>query len=266
MPPTGAVGSLKRGVVVLKALASAGPGGLALTQIAARCGLPHSSAHRVLSQLREAHLVHQDAPDGAYSLGPLAFELGVAAAQQFDIRGRSRPALISLATELGDTVFLMMRSGSEAVCLEVESGPAPIQVVTLRIGSRRPLGVGAAGLAILAAIEQPERDDVLSDVLGPVELDWGITPQTLDELIAQTRRQGFSHIEDQITPGVAGVGMPILDLFGQPIGSVGVAAPVSRMPTARVRDVADALGRAVGHIQNRLFVLGPRGGPSRGSP
>ncbi|MFF5140091.1 IclR family transcriptional regulator C-terminal domain-containing protein [Streptomyces sp. NPDC013157] len=124
--------------------------------------------------------------------------------------------------------------------------------------------MGAAGLAILAAIEQPERDDVLSDVLGPVELDWGITPQTLDELVAQTRRQGFSHIENQITPGVAGVGMPVRDLFGQPIGSVGVAAPISRMPTARVRDVADAVGRAVGHIQNRLFVNGPRVGPSRG--
>ncbi|MFF4732735.1 IclR family transcriptional regulator [Streptomyces mirabilis] len=265
MPQTGAVGSLKRGVVVLKALASAGPGGLALTQIAERCGLPHSSAHRVLSQLRETHLVHQDSPDGMYSLGPLAFELGVAAAQQFDIRGRSRPALITLATELGDTVFLMMRSGSEAVCLEVESGPAPIQVVTLRIGSRRPLGVGAAGLAILAAIEQPERDDVLRDVVEPIEHDWGITEQTLHELITRTRRQGFAHIEDQITVGVAGVGMPIGDLFGQPVGSVGVAAPISRMPTARVRDVADAVGRAVGHIETRLFAHGPRVRSTRGS-
>ncbi|MFC8360050.1 IclR family transcriptional regulator C-terminal domain-containing protein [Streptomyces griseorubiginosus] len=125
--------------------------------------------------------------------------------------------------------------------------------------------MGAAGLAILAAIEQPERDGVLSDVLGPIEDDWGISRQTLDKLIAQTRRQGFSRIEDQITAGVAEVGRPILDLFGQPVGSVGVAAPVVRMPAARVRDVADAVGRAVGHIQNRLFAHGSRVGPRRGS-
>lgn len=116
--------------------------------------------------------------------------------------------------------------------------------------------MGAAGLAILAAMEQPERDDVLSDVVEPLERDWGNTEQGLDELIARTRRQSFAYIEDQSTPGVAAVGMPILDLFGQP--AVGIAAPISRMPTARVRDVADAVGRAVGHIQRRLFAHGSR--------
>ncbi len=80
-------GSLNRGVAILKVLASAGQGGLALTQVAQRCGVPHSSAHRVLSQLRAAGLVHQNADSGTYALGPLTFELGIAAAGQFDIRG-----------------------------------------------------------------------------------------------------------------------------------------------------------------------------------
>jgi len=57
--------------------------------------------------------------------------------------------LRAFAEEVGDTVYLVVRSGMEAVCLERIEGPSPVRVLTLDSGSRRPLGLGAGGLAIL---------------------------------------------------------------------------------------------------------------------
>lgn len=253
MVTEGLAGSLNRAVVILKALASAGESGMALTHISQRCGFPHSSVHRVLQQLRSAQLVCQTAPDGPYALGPLAFELGVAAAQQFDIRGRSRQAVTSLANEMGDTAYLFLRSGSEAVCLDRVFGPAPVRVVTLRIGSRRPLGLGAGGLAILAFLDESEREAVIADVAPVLAGERGIDETELRQMVAVSREQGYAYIEGQITPGVYAVGKPILNSFKQPIGGLSIAAPATRMPSARIPKVAQALDSAATRIELSLF-------------
>ncbi|MEU6192157.1 IclR family transcriptional regulator [Streptomyces sp. NPDC047061] len=246
-------GSLNRAVVILKTLASTGESGMALTHISQRCGLPHSSVHRVLQQLRAAQLVCQTAPDGRYALGPLAFELGVAAAQQFDIRGRSREAVTSLANEMGDTAYLFLRSGSEAVCLDRVFGPAPVRVVTLRIGSRRPLGLGAGGLAILAFLNETQREAAINDVAPILAAERGIDEAELRQMVADSRERGYAYIEGQLTPDVYAVGKPILNSFKQPIGGLSIAAPAARMPPARIPKVAQALESAASRIELSLF-------------
>lgn len=44
-------GSLKRGVVLLKLLATGGARGCPLSELSAKSGMPHPSAHRILKQL-----------------------------------------------------------------------------------------------------------------------------------------------------------------------------------------------------------------------
>ena len=57
-----------------------------------------------------------------------------------------------LAERTQDTVFLSARDRDEAVCLERVIGDYPIKTLTLSIGDRRPLGVGAGSLALLSAL------------------------------------------------------------------------------------------------------------------
>ena len=83
---TSDAGYLKRGVVLLKLLATAGRKGLALTELASKAQLPHPSAHRVLAQLIAENLAVHDPQTRRYRLGPLAFELGVAGSTMHDIR------------------------------------------------------------------------------------------------------------------------------------------------------------------------------------
>lgn len=157
-------GSLRRGVLILKLLATAGARGLPLTEVAVRSGLPHPSAHRVLQQLCAERLVDRHPELKRYRLGPLAFELGMAGSIMYDIRDLCEPSMQALAGATEDTIYLVMRSGFDAVCMHRTEGAFPIRTLVLEVGSRRPLGVGAGGLAILGSLEEEEQSEIIERI------------------------------------------------------------------------------------------------------
>jgi len=244
-----AIGPLQRCTALLRLLATASARGLALTYLSGKTGLAHSTVHRLLAQMIRERLVQQLELNRCYALGPLAFELGVAAAQQFDIRGRCRPTLEKLALEVGDTIYLIMRSGCEAVCLDMVEGPSAIRVVTLRIGSRRPLGIGAGGLSILASLPTAERDLVLAEVTPEIEAEWGFSQPALCNSISDARRAGYAVIHNRVTPGVTAIGMSFSDLTGRTVGAVSIAAVNARLNAQRMPMLTAMLAKAVKQIE-----------------
>ena len=84
--PASDAGSLRRGALLLKILATAGTRGLTLTQLAAAAELPHPSVHRVLQQLVAERLASRNDNLRRYRLGPLIYELGMAGASMYDLR------------------------------------------------------------------------------------------------------------------------------------------------------------------------------------
>jgi DNA-binding IclR family transcriptional regulator len=243
---------MERAVLLVRILATAGGRGLGLTELSRLAELPHPTVHRLLQRLLALRLVRQLASTRRYALGPLTFELGLAAAQQFDIRGPCRPSLERVAMEVGDTTYLVVRSGIEAVCIDRQEGPSPIRVFTLDIGSRRPLGLGAAGLAILAALPDGEREEVVGLVAGRV-LDTGkLSEREFRGSIDSCRKQGHSFIRNRVTLGVSAVGVVILDALGRAIAAISVAAVDGRMSASRVAAIARVLHREAAAIQRVL--------------
>lgn len=245
-------GPLKRAMALLRALATAGPRGLPLSRLASASGLAPSTVHRLLSQLVEEGAARQIEATRCYALGPVVFELGLAAAQQFDMRAACRPAVERLALEAGDTVYVVIRSGDEAVCIERHEGPSPIRVLTLQIGSRRPLGLGAGGLAILAALPDEERHAILDKVAGRIAVDYDFPEKALRESMAAARRQGYALIRNRITPGVTAIGMPFRNTLGRVVGTVSIAAINARMTPARVALLRPQIEQAIRGIEVAL--------------
>lgn len=245
-------GSIERATLLVRILATGGGRGLGLTDLARLAELPHPTVHRLLRRLLVLRMVRQLASTRRYALGPLAFELGLAAAQQFDIRAPCRPSLDRVALEVGDTTYLVVRSGLEAVCIDRQEGPSPIRVFTLEVGSRRPLGLGAGGLAILSALQDGEREDVIGLVAGRVLEQGKLTEDELRASIDSCRSQGHSFIRNRVTPGVSAVGVAITDALGQAVGSISVAAVDARMSPQRVNTVARVLRREAAVIQRIL--------------
>ena len=66
----------------------------------------------------------------------------------------------TLADASGDMVFLYIR-GRDVVCIDRKEGSFPIRTFVFDIGSRRPLGVGAAGMALLLPDLPEETERIL---------------------------------------------------------------------------------------------------------
>lgn len=252
MTSTTDAGSLKRGAVLLRLLATAGARGQSLTELAAQAELPHPSVHRVLKQLQAERLVEHNADTHRYRLGPLTFELGLAGSTFFDIRDLCEPAMRTLADLTQDTVYMVTRSGFDAVCAHRREGAFPIRTLVLDVGSRRPLGVGAGGLALLATVESEERAHIIERVARLIPAFGGLSADDLAKACERTRADGFSAIVGTVNLGVSAVGKAFRDGMGNPVGALSVAAMSQRLPPGRMREVAGLLDDACLEVEARL--------------
>lgn len=244
-----------RGIVLLRLLAAGGRRGVALTHLAKSAGLPNSTVHRLLQQLLSHRLAMQTETASRYVIGPLAYELGLVAAHQFDIRQLCEPAMERLALDSADTVYLVQRSGSEAVCVDLRQGPSAMHVTALQIGSRRPLGLGAGGLAILAALPEDEAEEIVATMLGVIESEWRLPERILRQSLQAARERRLAVIENRITAGVTAIGRSFRDSLGNVFGAItvaGASAPMTRSRTSALEghlcDAALTIERALqGH-------------------
>ncbi|MEJ7932433.1 IclR family transcriptional regulator [Ramlibacter sp. AN1015] len=257
-------GSLTRGVLLLRLLATAGSRGLALTEIAARSALPHPSAHRVLKQLTAERLVEHHPQSRRYRLGPLTFELGLAGSTMFDIRDLCRHDMATLAASTADTVYLVARSGFDAVCVDRVEGSFPIRTLVLEVGSRRPLGVGAGGLAVLAAIDTDERQEIIERVSPLLPQFAGLDTAALERACEEAQQFGAAVVRGTVNLGVSAVGVAFRDPLGQAVGALSVAAMAQRLPARRMREIARQLQAACRGVEQRLRAH-KRGGWQAGS-
>jgi len=132
-----------------------------LGDITAASGLPSSTCFRMLNRLESEGVLERNAVTRNYLLGPLIYELGLLAQPRFQLAQRCENTLTAMAELTQDTVYLSERRGNEAVCSARALGDFPIKALTLKVGVRRPLGVGAGGLAILCALPRSEAADII---------------------------------------------------------------------------------------------------------
>ena len=168
------------------------------------------------------------------------------------MRELCRPAMQRLAVNSAETVYLVQRSGLEAVCIDFQQGPDTLRVVTLQMGSRRPLGLGAGGLAILAAMNADDIEEVLKVVMPSIETEWRFPQAELRASMAQAQQQGYAVIKNRITPGVTAFGKAFKDSLGQVFGAVTIAGLNSRMTPSRMAVLVNGLERATSTIEKAL--------------
>jgi DNA-binding IclR family transcriptional regulator len=115
--------SVRRVISLLRILSTHTATGWRLSDLADEAGLDHTTVHRMLSCLAQERFVTRVADSRRYTLGALAFELGLAAAPYFSVDQLAAPALAKLAGDTRDIVFLNVRSGFESVCGGTVRGP-----------------------------------------------------------------------------------------------------------------------------------------------
>jgi DNA-binding IclR family transcriptional regulator len=233
--------SIERAAAILRALAEGQGGGLRLTEVATAAKLSRSSAHRLLAALVQVGLVEQDADTGLFHLGFDLFVFGTKAANRHGLIEMAQGALQRLAERTSDTVFLSVRSGTESICLDRREGSFPIRTLTLSVGDRRPLGVGAGSLALLAFLPDAKIDAIIAANAKRLEPYVAFDPASLHELVRMTRRQGYAFNDGRIVPGMCAIGVPIMGPQEEPVGALSVAAIAARMQPDRRENIAASL-------------------------
>jgi len=235
-----AVSSLSRAVAVLRAL---GDGPARVSELGKTLGFTQATTHRLLQQLVGEGLVAQQPHDKRYALALGLFELAARAGERGGLRAQCRPALLRLGASLGDSVFLLVRAGFDAMCLDRWEGPFPVRTFTGDIGGRVALGVGQGSMAILAHLPEAEREEVIKHNvprlvgMGPFD---GVYLRTE---IGKTRRQGYSSTNSNLIDGMAGVGVPVFDARGEVVAALSVGTLSSRLEGERLPVVVDLLLR-----------------------
>ena len=240
-----------RAIQLLRLIASSQSRNLRLVDIAAMAQLEKSTAHRLLQRLEQERMLVRDPVVGGYRLGPLLYELGLAALPETSLREVSHPALQALARGTGDMAFLVVRSGFESVCLDRIAGNFAIQTMTQGVGDRHPLGVGAGGLAILAALGDGEAKIVV-EAVAPQLRRYRLTDKQLRERVEATRERGLAVDEGSAALDVTALGRALRDRAGTPVGAVFVASIKSRMTDSRQREVDKRLVACVNGIEAAL--------------
>ena len=239
--PTGSQ-SIERAVAVLRAIAAAGHGGATVAAIAAAIGLNRTTVHRIAAALAREGLIDRDEASGRCFLGVEIAALGTLASARHGVHQRAITALARLSAHTGDTAFLSTPSGFDSVCLHREEGSFPIRTQVLWPGQRLPLGVGAGGLALLAAMPDETVAAVLEVNRGRLARDYpGFAGDRLPLLVEQARRDGFATNQGMIVPGSWAVGVAVRNSRGQPIAAISIAAIEARMGEARRSEIAALL-------------------------
>lgn len=235
------VSSLRRALGLLRLIAAGDPAGIRLKDLAGAAGCSQPTAHRALQDLIAEGFVEQVSGGKRYRAALDFFVLAARAGQAGGLRELARPVLLRLSATLSDTIFLLVRNGYDAVCLDRIEGPFPIRSFTGDIGGKVPLGLGQGSLAILAYLPEAEREAVIRFNI-PRLLDRGLLDEAaLRIALARAREQGWVNLNTGLIPGMAGVGVPVFDAQGRAVAALSVGTLAERLCEERLPSVVAIL-------------------------
>ncbi|TVT60930.1 IclR family transcriptional regulator [Amycolatopsis rhizosphaerae] len=195
---------------------------LSLTEVAARSGLPVSTARRLINELRSwGGLERLD--DGRYRIGMRLWTIGSLAPRQRGLREAALPYMHDLFQATQENIQLTVLEGTQALCIEKISSTKAVPTLT-HIGGRLPLHATGVGKALLAFSGK--------ELLGAVA-DSGLTPMTphtitqpgrLAAALAEVRKSGVAYSYEEMTLGAVSVAAPIVGLDGGVRAALGIVA------------------------------------------
>lgn len=228
--------AIRRAAAVLRHVASAAEGGVGLRQVSEATGLSRSTAHRIVKCLLDEDLLEYDEDARRYHVGNLVFELGLSSAARQQQILKWRGLVDDLARACGATAYLIGRSGYEAVCLYKAEGSSVLRAIPVEVGQRRPLGVGAAATALLAATTDAGMEVVLKAITPHLGDASRLTEEQVRRLVEEARRTGFVESRGNVAEGVYGLGMALPGATGAAALAVSIAAHNSVATDAKVAE------------------------------
>lgn len=238
-----------RTVDILK-MVSKKPDGITLDEICEKLELPKTSAYDIITTLAHTGMVHVvKGQKQSYTIGLTAYRVGINYTNNLDFIGTIDPVLKAFAKEMGKTVFFGVRSDDSIVYICKFEPENPI-ITTATVGTKNPLYCTSLGKAIMANMEQEERDALADRISFRPHTSRTIQDKAhfLKEL-DRVKEIGYAFDARELEEHMECVGAPVFGPDGNVIGAISMSSLYK--PT----EDYDALGRLVSEKAKMLSRL-----------
>ena len=223
---------------------------LSVEEMAKIVSLPRSSVYRFVRVLRERGLLSLEPATKNYRLGPAFYQLAKMSGP--DPCQLACPQLEMLVAESGETSFLSLRSGWEARYAACVESSERIHF-TAPLGRAVPLYAGASAKAILAYMEEEEREMYLRSVRLKRLCTATIQDKgKLKQKLLQIRNRGYDLTQEELYRGAWGLAAPILDDDGVVVASIAITGVKFRMPGRKLPRFISLVRQAAQEISDKL--------------
>jgi DNA-binding IclR family transcriptional regulator len=245
---------LEKATLILDVVAEA-PEEATLTAIAHRLGQPRSSTHRLLSELVQLGLLFRTG-GASYVPGPRLARWGEVAGGLNDIVRTSKPAMVRLRDEVGESVHLYIRQRDRRVCVSAVEGNYELRHFT-EVGKPLPLSVGASGKLLLAfadsVVRAQELRRVAREPISPRAPSADDLTAQLDEIRERNWAVSFGEREE----GLAAGAVPIWNRSGLVDAALSISGPTSRLTAERLEAMRSQLSSTAAEISRIRGWTGP---------
>jgi IclR family transcriptional regulator, acetate operon repressor len=214
-----ALGVLDRMTSILEAF-DQDDGGLGISELALRAGLPKSTVSRLVATLVRQRYLERDGK--RIHLGLRLFELGQLAEQPRELRVAALPVMADLRNKTGENVHLAIRDRREMVCIAVMRGRSAAPP-TVRTGGRLPIHATALGKAVLAHSPFSDVEEVVSSGLEAWTAQTISDPAVLSRQLDDIRRGELATEVGEFTAGVSCAASPVFAPSGGLVGAISVS-------------------------------------------
>ncbi|MCF7550869.1 IclR family transcriptional regulator [Pseudonocardia sp. WMMC193] len=210
----------------------AGSEDLGVSEVSRRLGVAKSSAHRLLTTLRDHGYVVQT-EDSRYRLGLHLFELGTAARERSQLVRAASGVLEDLRDRTGRTVHLAVPDGACVVYLERQQAVAVVPILK-GIPRRLPVHCSASGKVVAAFDERvaaARRQGGFAAMTGASIR----SAEQFDRELAAVRARGFAVNRGEARVGAASVAVPLRDGSGRGVGALSLVTTTEDLNRALER-------------------------------
>ena len=250
--------TVRRAFELLRLVACGQEAGVRLKDLVEISGLNRPTVHRLLKTLIEESAVEQDISTKRYRICRDLALLGLARTRKLALQVSAETYQNNLAETIGDTVFLSIRDRLDSVCILRRTGSQPIQVLSIEVGVRRPLGRGVSGIVLLSCLNKNESDQLIkANSLRLIKLGDCITD--ISHQVLQARKLGYAFRASGIMPLTSAVSVPLIHPHFGILGALTTTAMANRLPKTRIEEVVSVMQKGAEMIVQRYSEIATHG-------
>lgn len=227
------VQSFARGLEVIRSFSAQSPR-QTLSEVAARSGLSRAGARRILLTLQTLGYVNSDGKH--FSLTPRILDLGFAYLSSMPIWNLAEPVMEDLVEKVRESCSAAVLDGTDIVYV-LRVSTHKIMSISLGVGSRLPAYCTSMGRVLLAALPEDQAMDCLKASTPQALTRHTVTDlNALRQKLAQTRKQGWCLVNQELEEGLVSMAAPIHDRAGRTVAALNISGQANRTSAKVMQD------------------------------